>query len=118
MGMIQYAVDKYDKHIGEVELRNCIKTKRILLLFHEDAFMGWLRFNLFSIEKSRLATPGDQFPLEIWQVDAICQILGLSVNLSDLNRYEMSSKDRVIKRMEIYNNSIKSMISKNREKEK
>ena len=59
-----------------------------------------------------------EIPLEIWQVDIICQILGLSVRLPDLDDYEMASKDSVNERMEIYNNAIKSMISKNREKEK
>lgn len=54
MSIIRYAADKdfellsvYEKHIGEMELSNCIKTKRILLMFHEDIFIGWLRFNLF-----------------------------------------------------------------------
>lgn len=52
--MIRYAVEKdfeilskYDKHICETELRNCIKAKRILVMFHDDSFIGWLRFNLF-----------------------------------------------------------------------
>lgn len=59
-----------------------------------------------------------EIPLEIWQVDIICQILGLIVRLPDLDDYEMSSKDTVNERMEIYNNAIRSMISKNGEKEK
>ena len=59
-----------------------------------------------------------EIPLEIWQVDIICQILGLSVRFPNLDDYEMASKDSVNERMEIYNNAIKSMISKNREKEK
>ena len=52
--MIRYAAEKdfellskYDKHICETELRNCIKTKRILIMFNGDIFIGWLRFNLF-----------------------------------------------------------------------
>ena len=52
--MIRYAAEKdfellskYDKHICETELKNCIKTKRILLIFHNDVFFGWLRYNLF-----------------------------------------------------------------------
>ena len=59
-----------------------------------------------------------EIPLEIWQVDIICQILGLSVRLPNLDDYEMASKDSVNERMEIYNTAIKSMVSKNREKEK
>ena len=52
--MIRYATEndfellcKYDKHICETELRNCIRAKRILIMFHDDTFIGWLRFNLF-----------------------------------------------------------------------
>ncbi|MDE6662902.1 MAG: GNAT family N-acetyltransferase [Lachnospiraceae bacterium] len=52
--MIRYAAEKdfellskYDKHICETELRNCIKTERILTMFNDDIFIGWLRFNLF-----------------------------------------------------------------------
>lgn len=59
-----------------------------------------------------------EIPLELWQVDIICQILGLTVRVPDLDDYEMSPEDRVIERMEIYNNAIKDMISQNREKEK
>lgn len=52
--MIRYAVDndfellgKYDKHISATELRNCIKAKKVLIVFNEGVFIGWLRFNLF-----------------------------------------------------------------------
>lgn len=52
--MIRYATEndfellsKYDKHICETELRNCIKAKRIIIMFHDGIFIGWLRFNLF-----------------------------------------------------------------------
>ncbi len=52
--MIRYAdkndfelLSKYDKHICEKELRNCIKEKRILIMFNDNIFVGWLRFNLF-----------------------------------------------------------------------
>ena len=57
-----------------------------------------------------------EIPLEIWQVDIICQILGLTVRVPNLDDYEMASKDSVNERMEIYNNAIRSMVSKNREK--
>lgn len=59
-----------------------------------------------------------EIPLELWQVDTICQILGLMVKVPDLDDYEMSPKERVAERMELYNNAIKNMISQNREKEK
>lgn len=52
--MIRYAdendfeiVRKYDRHIREEELKNVIRVKRVLVMFHEDCFVGWLRFSLF-----------------------------------------------------------------------
>ncbi len=52
--MIRYAnkndittLKKYDKHIWEIELKNSINAKRVLILLHNDTFIGWLRFNLF-----------------------------------------------------------------------
>lgn len=52
--MIRYAgendfnlLEKYDKHIDKDELKNIIRTKRILVMFQEQEFVGWLRFNLF-----------------------------------------------------------------------
>ncbi len=52
--MIRYAdesdfeiLKKYDRHISEAELKNAINAKRILIMFREDCFIGWLRFNLF-----------------------------------------------------------------------
>lgn len=52
--MIRYATEddfellrKYDKHICEIELKYCIKERRILIAFNNDIFIGWLRFNLF-----------------------------------------------------------------------
>ena len=54
MNVIRYAAEndfellnKYDKHICEAELRNCIRAKRILIMFDDENFVGWLRFNLF-----------------------------------------------------------------------
>lgn len=52
--MIRYATEKdfellskHDKHICETELRNCIKTERILIMLNDNIFIGWLRFSLF-----------------------------------------------------------------------
>ena len=52
--MIRYADERdfetmkgYDKHISESELQNAIRAKRILLLYENDSFIGWLRYNLF-----------------------------------------------------------------------
>lgn len=41
-----------------------------------------------------------EIPLEVWQVEIICQILGLTVKVPDLDDYEMSPRDRVAERME------------------
>ena len=52
--MIRYAAEndigvlrKYDRHICETELRNCVQAKRILAMLHDGSLIGWLRFNLF-----------------------------------------------------------------------
>ncbi len=52
--MIRYAnendfsiLKKYDHHISETELKRSISANRILVMYHNDIFMGWLRFNLF-----------------------------------------------------------------------
>jgi GNAT superfamily N-acetyltransferase len=37
----------YDEHISKAELENAIARRRILLLFVDGAYAGWLRFNLF-----------------------------------------------------------------------
>ena len=37
----------YDEHISKAELENAVAMKRILLLFVDGAYAGWLRFNLF-----------------------------------------------------------------------
>lgn len=52
--MIRYAeekdfetVRKHDRHISEKELENAIHAKRVLVMYQNDCFAGWLRFNLF-----------------------------------------------------------------------
>lgn len=52
--MIRYAnesdleiLNKYDNHISKIELKNSIKLKRVLVMFDNNDFIGWLRFNLF-----------------------------------------------------------------------
>ena len=52
--MIRYAgetdfetVRKYDRHVRETELQNAIHAKRVLVMYQNDCFVGWLRFNLF-----------------------------------------------------------------------
>lgn len=52
--MIRYAeekdfetVRKHDRHISEKELKKAIQAKRVLIMYRNDCFVGWLRFNLF-----------------------------------------------------------------------
>lgn len=52
--MIRYAELKdiellkmYDKHISYEELNNSIKLKRIIVMYADNRFVGWLRYNLF-----------------------------------------------------------------------
>lgn len=52
--MIRYADENdfeivriYDRHIREEELQNVIRARRVLVMFQEDSFVGWLRFSLF-----------------------------------------------------------------------
>lgn len=52
--MIRYAgqkdlevLKKYEHGIRESELENSIRAKRIFMMFQQDIFVGWLRFNLF-----------------------------------------------------------------------
>ena len=40
-------ISKYDKHISKEELENLIKLKRVIVMFNDNNFVGWLRFNLF-----------------------------------------------------------------------
>lgn len=40
-------ISKYDKHISKEELENIIKLKRVIVMFEDNNFVGWLRFNLF-----------------------------------------------------------------------
>ena len=40
-------IAEYDDHLSEEELKNAIAMKRIILLFIDGKYEGWLRFNLF-----------------------------------------------------------------------
>lgn len=40
-------ISKYDKHISKEELANIIKLKRVIVMYEDDKFVGWLRYNLF-----------------------------------------------------------------------
>lgn len=43
-----------------------------------------------------------EIPLEVWQVDVICRMLGLSVDTATLNTYSMRSKEQVDEDMKMY----------------
>ena len=52
--MIRYAEEsdyaallEHDRHISGQELRNSIRDRRVLVMYQEDMFVGWLRFGLF-----------------------------------------------------------------------
>lgn len=52
--MIRYAnefdidvISKNDKHISKEELLNIIKLKRVIVMYEDEKFVGWLRYNLF-----------------------------------------------------------------------
>lgn len=52
--MIRYATEndieiilKYDKHISKEELENIVKLQRVIVMFEDNTFIGWLRYNLF-----------------------------------------------------------------------
>ena len=52
--MIRYAnendidvISKNDKHISREELLNIIKLKRVIVMYEDERFVGWLRYNLF-----------------------------------------------------------------------
>jgi len=52
--MIRYAnkddidlIAKYDEHITKEELTNIVNLKRVIVMFNENKFVGWLRFSLF-----------------------------------------------------------------------
>ena len=52
--MLRYAnqndieiISKYDKHISKEELKNIIELQRVIVMFEDSNFIGWLRYNLF-----------------------------------------------------------------------
>ena len=47
-----------------------------------------------------------EIPLEVWQVNIICRMLGLSVDTTNLDTYSMRSKEQVDSDMKIYYNTL------------
>ena len=40
-------ISKYDKHISKEELKKIIGLQRIIVMYEDNVFIGWLRYNLF-----------------------------------------------------------------------
>ena len=48
-----------------------------------------------------------EIPLEVWQVDVISEMLGLSVDTTNLDTYCMRSKEQTDENMKIYRHLLK-----------
>ena len=53
-----------------------------------------------------------EIPLEVWQVDVICRMLGLSVDTANLDTYSMRSKEQVDEDIKIYNHILINLHNK------
>jgi GNAT superfamily N-acetyltransferase len=40
-------ISKYDKHISKEELKKIIGLQRVIVMYEDNVFIGWLRYNLF-----------------------------------------------------------------------
>lgn len=58
-----------------------------------------------------------EIPLEVWQMDIVAQMLGLAVNLSDLNDYRMSPQENVEEHWELYCQAIRNYAEEKRKTE-
>ena len=48
-----------------------------------------------------------EIPLEVWQVDVICEMLGLSVDTTNLDTYCMRSKEQTDENMKKYHHLLR-----------
>ena len=53
-----------------------------------------------------------EIPLEVWQVDVICRMLGLSVDTANLDTYSMRSKEQVDEDMKMYYHILRNLDNK------
>ena len=53
-----------------------------------------------------------EIPLEVWQVDVICRMLGLSVDTANLDTYSMRSKEQVDDYMKMYYHILRNLHNK------
>ena len=50
-----------------------------------------------------------EIPLEVWQVDVICRMLGLSVDTANLDTYSMRSKEQVDEDRKMYYHILRNL---------
>lgn len=50
-----------------------------------------------------------EIPLAVWQVDVVCEMLGLCVDASTLDTYRMRSRERVDENMAIYHRAVEEL---------
>ncbi len=50
-----------------------------------------------------------EIPLAVWQVDAVCEMLGLCVDTNTLDTYRMRSKERVDENMDVYHRAVREL---------
>lgn len=53
-----------------------------------------------------------EIPLEVWQVDVICRMLGLSVDTANLDTYSMRSKEQVDEDMKMHYHILRNLHNK------
>ena len=53
-----------------------------------------------------------EIPLEVWQVDVICRMLGLSVDTANLDTYSMRSKEQVDEDRKMYYHILRNLHNK------
>ena len=51
-----------------------------------------------------------EYPLELWQVDFLTEILGFQVRIPDLDDYEMSDERIVSAKMDVFRNAAKKLV--------
>lgn len=59
-----------------------------------------------------------EIPLEVWQVEVVCEMLGLSVDINNLESYRMRSKERVTEDMDMYHQIMRELFNKTRDNTK
>ena len=51
-----------------------------------------------------------EYPLELWQVDFLTEILGFQLRIPDLDDYEMSDERIVSAKMDVFRNAAKKLV--------